>query len=666
MRKLVMLALVISVSGSLFAQWGDNCSSPTQITSAQYLYYSDVCIASNGDIYFAWMESVSGSSSLLQFCLKKYDSQGLPLWASPVIVCYVSIMGTPEQCDLVMDNDGNIVIVFTKFRLITSQTGTNDIYIYKVSPTGALLWNSIQLNDDSSLTIVNFFPTLTCTTQNNIAVAWQRNAGQNSLRVKVLNPNGNIISGCSVAGDSCDYETPKLMASDNGCFLLQYFEDTDDANTAMYVNKYDPNAEPVWTLGAVAIQNLGSIIHQTYYPPYYVDLASDAAGGMFLAWSDDRDGNSVRNAYVQHIQTDGSLAFTPNGTLISSDAIYSQKDARICYDAASGHLYAFANVDNNIWHIPMQLVAQKFNASGQALWGDPGLYFLQAYASPVNPIRALFMQDRFYMFYDCEIGDQPNYDDTIMVTGLNASGTSVLLTPEVLICNTIGYKNYINAASEGNFAVLCWTNHISNIMYAMRLNANGSLGYQVLEPAVLQAEVVNGTSVHLTWQGVVSNLPGVVYRVYQNGVMVGQTWGNNQQFIVTHPGLEQTTTYDYYVTAYWYFGFESLPSNRVTITITANQDSVDPPTILALTACPNPFPENVNLSFTRKDPKLPLRLCIYNLKGQLVRSFQLSADANELTWDGRDGFGNESGSGIYLLKLQQGSESALRKVLKTR
>ena len=84
-----------------------------------------------------------------------------------------------------------------------------------------------------------------------------------------------------------------------------------------------------------------------------------------------------------------------------------------------------------------------------------------------------------------------------------------------------------------------------------------------------------------------------------------------------------------------------------------------PPELLAW---PNPFRENVNLSF-RLDKAGPLKLECYNLRGQKVYTSRIE-DAktgdNHLNWDGRDQHGSPCAPGIYLIRIE-GRDISLRK-----
>ena len=83
---------------------------------------------------------------------------------------------------------------------------------------------------------------------------------------------------------------------------------------------------------------------------------------------------------------------------------------------------------------------------------------------------------------------------------------------------------------------------------------------------------------------------------------------------------------------------------------------------------PNPFNASTTISFL-----IPFRLAgeatrlsIYNLAGQLVRVLQLEAQQageHSLSWDGRDDYGREVASGVYIYRLDVGEWAVHRRML---
>lgn len=76
---------------------------------------------------------------------------------------------------------------------------------------------------------------------------------------------------------------------------------------------------------------------------------------------------------------------------------------------------------------------------------------------------------------------------------------------------------------------------------------------------------------------------------------------------------------------------------------------------------PNPFSSILNIAI--EDKKGPAGISIFNMRGQLIRSWH-DSDSYNLQWDGKDAQGFSSPRGIYLIKLRLGKESFVRKVLR--
>ncbi len=87
---------------------------------------------------------------------------------------------------------------------------------------------------------------------------------------------------------------------------------------------------------------------------------------------------------------------------------------------------------------------------------------------------------------------------------------------------------------------------------------------------------------------------------------------------------------------------------------------------MKLSAYPNPLSSNTTFSFSiPADSKVDLS--IYNIKGQKVKQIVNdlhSAGRHSVIWDGKNNFGKEAGSGVYLYKLNvNGQTKAVKKCL---
>jgi hypothetical protein len=81
-----------------------------------------------------------------------------------------------------------------------------------------------------------------------------------------------------------------------------------------------------------------------------------------------------------------------------------------------------------------------------------------------------------------------------------------------------------------------------------------------------------------------------------------------------------------------------------------------------LKVSPNPFSDYMNID-TKIGANLLLGLKIYNIMGQLIRTFSTNSFQHEYQWDGRNDNGNKVKSGTYLLVANYQSKTICTKVL---
>ena len=82
---------------------------------------------------------------------------------------------------------------------------------------------------------------------------------------------------------------------------------------------------------------------------------------------------------------------------------------------------------------------------------------------------------------------------------------------------------------------------------------------------------------------------------------------------------------------------------------------------------PNPFNPATIIPVTVSAEAGDVDLTIYNVLGQPVRQVwvgPLAAGEHRLTWDGRDGQGQPVAAGVYLVRLHQGDQTRIRKMVK--
>lgn len=86
---------------------------------------------------------------------------------------------------------------------------------------------------------------------------------------------------------------------------------------------------------------------------------------------------------------------------------------------------------------------------------------------------------------------------------------------------------------------------------------------------------------------------------------------------------------------------------------------------MLLNAFPNPFNPHTNLRYSIREAG-KVRFEVFNMKGQLIRSFEFSHDSPgfyQLAWDGRDKDGQLVPSGIYMCRMTSGKYISTRKMI---
>jgi len=137
----------------------------------------------------------------------------------------------------------------------------------------------------------------------------------------------------------------------------------------------------------------------------------------------------------------------------------------------------------------------------------------------------------------------------------------------------------------------------------------------------------------------------------------------------TYSGLLPNTIYYWRVAAVNIAGISNFSMARRFTTATGSdgEDNLNPALVNALLPnFPNPFNPHTTLSFSVKNTSQPVKLTIYNTRGQKVRQlFHDLPTANymSLVWDSKDDKGASVSSGIYLYRLESGDFVQTRKML---
>ncbi|MCB5262726.1 MAG: T9SS type A sorting domain-containing protein [Candidatus Cloacimonetes bacterium] len=102
-----------------------------------------------------------------------------------------------------------------------------------------------------------------------------------------------------------------------------------------------------------------------------------------------------------------------------------------------------------------------------------------------------------------------------------------------------------------------------------------------------------------------------------------------------------------------------------TIAPISTDDPVVVPSALSLNCYPNPFTERISLE-VKSPTSQQLRINIYNVKGQKVKTLQLyvQSGSGQITWNGNDDKGQPVAQGIYFARIAGAEYSKITKILR--
>jgi aminopeptidase YwaD len=162
-----------------------------------------------------------------------------------------------------------------------------------------------------------------------------------------------------------------------------------------------------------------------------------------------------------------------------------------------------------------------------------------------------------------------------------------------------------------------------------------------------------------------SDYANTVPQGVMNGTAVGvyKDQGNGRSVVLSFPlfNMKQPD-----VTNLMYHVFHNVFGEIVANT----DDNLAPVAGLSIGNCyPNPFSSYISLEVRGSKLANPLRVSIFNIKGQMIKTLFNSpakAELQSLAWNGTDDAGRQVGSGLYLVKAEQDGKTATQKLIKLR
>mgnify|MGYP001204214742 CR=1 FL=1 len=459
MKKILLLFVSLA-----FSQWSSDPSSPQLLGAG---VQAQVKATSDGGVYIAWLTDMGGYHVYLQ----RFDSEGIPQFDDGGMLIsnhnnssWIAVF----HMNLDVDSENNAIIT-----VLDERSGPWNVYAYKISPDGSMLWGNDGIAVSSSNN-ANYSPRLAVFSDNSAVVTWSEDLSD--VRFQRISAEGNLMwdNGILIEDSDASLMSPQPIINADGDALIQWISQSGPvwaANSILYLQKYNIDGIPQWNEPAITagpvVFPMGNWLQQS---------VPETMGGAFSAWT--KMSGNVQSAIAQHITTNGDLSWT-SGVSLSTNSSAFHISPRLAVSENSQEVMAVWNESNGA-QTQRGIYAQRLNESGNRLWGSNGL-----------PVISLNNDFDYLDLSITSIGEEMivvylqqslNMNGDIYAIRVDADGnftweeTDGIFTwgEEVEVTNSENPKSDVAVGKGEGTLFIVWTEN-GNV-YAHSLREDGSLG----------------------------------------------------------------------------------------------------------------------------------------------------------------------------------------------
>ncbi|MDR1683106.1 MAG: hypothetical protein LBS25_06940 [Candidatus Symbiothrix sp.] len=272
---------------------------------------------------------------------------------------------------LFIDSDGNALYIVKDERNNNGGYPDQGYFVYKVSPAGEFLWEEPVDLDKGYAYFGVYNIHVTQIADGSYIFAhdvYVTDKGVARVVIDRVSKNGEFEweQSLELSNAEVSYSFPYVVDAGSGNFIVVY---SKGPGIQMYAQKYGFDKEALW-VNETAIYRGGFTSGAS--PMTAFRVTSDANGGVFAFWYDDRYNSKFEEAYVSHILSNGKQGFVIDGEGLQVSRSPSMRAFRPggAYDAANEVLYVIFEEDNGNQGF-RSIVLQKVTKEGELLWTDP-------------------------------------------------------------------------------------------------------------------------------------------------------------------------------------------------------------------------------------------------------------------------------------------------------
>jgi hypothetical protein len=346
------------------AQWTADTAANTVVADGAGSQGTPIVrAAADGGVWIYFWEGGAGAG--LKPAIQRLDASGTKVFPGNGIILANRLNTGSFQTDMKVDAAGNAYASFDD-----NSTGTTVTRVQKITPDGTLAWGATGVEMPSS---TNSLSTRVAPCADGTVVCMY--VVSNVLNFQRIAADGTLMGFWSVAEASRAQNPSDLIAGDTGGDVIAMWIRNETTSflsrKGLKAQKFNSSNAPVWNGGvAVDVYTSAATPARGLGNGYFPTLVSDGQGGAVVAWY---DGGAARNAWLQHVLSDGTQRFAQDGLAMSSVSSSSEYrlSAAVSYNTTTGD-YVVAFETSNTLQSQFGLSAQRVSNDGTIEWGSAG------------------------------------------------------------------------------------------------------------------------------------------------------------------------------------------------------------------------------------------------------------------------------------------------------
>ena len=446
----------------LSAQWSTEFSSPQFLGSG---IQPQIASTSDGGVYIAWI-----TDGNYHVYVQRMDELGMQQFGDAGLLVsdndnasWIAVF----HLNIVVDGDDNAII-----STVDQRTGSWEVYAWKVSPDGSMLWGEDGLTVTNSST-GNMSPRLTILEDNSLIITSSHNDGE--ILFQLISSDGDLLWGEGIIkqDDTRNLVSPQSIVDENGEIVFQWLRQSSGwpIYSEIFVQKYALSGEPLWAEPML-------IVGPTSFPMgnWSQQLLSAPNGGSFTAWT-EMSGN-VQTAIVESITDEGSTLWN-GGMELSANSNNFRMSPKLVISNISREMMAVWREANGS-QSQRGIFAQRVDSIGNRLWGDNGVPVVDMNSSyDYLDVSVSEFDDEIIITY---LEQSSNMNGDVFSKRLDSLGNETWEDGLVVITGSNDPKSDLKAEKGSNCLFISWSENGS--IYAHCLRDDGSLGPPDIIPSV--------------------------------------------------------------------------------------------------------------------------------------------------------------------------------------